>query len=305
MSDNSLALKVVKPIAVTDAMLISTDVPETDYPAYAAGTTYPLGGRVIVLSNHSIYESLQDSNTGHDPLSSPTWWIRVSATNAWKLFDNSNSTQTKKSTSFTYTIKPNQAINALAALNLAACTSLRIRLVDPVYGTVYDSTLNLSSVPEAVGWWEWFFGQRVQPTLTVSLDLPSFPNATLTMDFAGGVDLAVGTVLFGQQTFLGKGIKYGARVGIKDYSRKETNDFGDVVLVQRAFAKRANFDMYLDKAQTDSVQNILSGLRAVPCLWIGSSEYESTILYGIYKDFEVMISYPTYSDCSLEIEGLT
>lgn len=182
---------------------------------------------------------------------------------------------------------------------------MRIRLDDPVYGNVYDKTVDLSSVPETVGWWGWFFGQRVQPSLTVSLDLPSFPSAELTLDFFGGIDLAVGTVLFGQQTFLGKGIKYGARVGIKDYSRKEANDFGDVVLVQRAFAKRANFDMYLDKAQTDSVQNILSGLRAVPCLWIGSSEYESTILYGIYKDFEVMISYPTYSDCSLEIEGLT
>ena len=265
MSDTSLALKVVKPIAVTDAMLISTDVPETDYPAYAAGTTYPLGGRVIVLSNHSIYESLQASNVGHDPLTSPTWWIRVSATNPWKLFDTSNSTQTKKSTSFTYTIKPNQAINAFAALNLTACSSLRIRLVDPVYGTVYDKTIDLTSVPETVGWWEWFFGQRTAPTLTVSLGLPSFPAASLILDFEGGADLAVGTVIFGQQTFLGRGIKYGARVGIKDYSRKETNDFGDVVLVQRAFAKRANFDMYLDKAQTDSVQNILSGLRAVPC----------------------------------------
>lgn len=305
MSDNSLALKVVKPIAVTNAMLISTDVPETDYLAYAAGTAYPLGGRVIVLSNHSIYESLQASNTGHDPLTSPTWWIRVSATNPWKLFDNSNSTQTKKSTSFTYTIKPDQAINAFAALNLTACTSLRIRLVDPVYGTVYDKTVNLASYPETVGWWEWFFGQRVQPSLSVSLDLPSFPSATLTFDFTGTVDLAVGTVLFGQQTYLGKGIKYGARVGIRDYSRKETNDFGDIVLVQRAFAKRANFDMYLDKSQTDSVQNVLSGLRAVPCLWIGSSDYESSIIYGIYKDFDVMISYPTHSDCALEIEGLT
>ena len=40
-------ITIVKPMALTDVMLISTDVPETDYPAYAAGTTYALGARVI------------------------------------------------------------------------------------------------------------------------------------------------------------------------------------------------------------------------------------------------------------------
>ena len=43
-------LTVVKPIAVVPSMLISTDVPETDYAEWAAGTTYAIDDRVIVAA---------------------------------------------------------------------------------------------------------------------------------------------------------------------------------------------------------------------------------------------------------------
>lgn len=299
------SLKVIKPTSVTDAMLISTDVPEDDYPVWSSATTYALGARVIVVADHSVYESLQATNTAHTPSTSPTWWIRVGPTNRWKLFDTSNSTQTVKASSMSYTLKPGNAITAVGVLNLTGATSIRVRLIDPTYGTVYDKTTDLSALPELSDWWHWFFGVRSSPSLNVLTDLPSFPDSQLTVDITGTVDLAVGVLIFGQAASIGIGIEYGARVGIQDYSRKETNEFGDIVLVQRAFAKRANFDMKLTKGETDSIQSILANLRATPCLWIGSSLYESTIIYGFYKDFDISISYPTYSDCSIEIEGLT
>jgi hypothetical protein len=49
-------MKIIRPITITEAMLTSTDVPETDYAAYNAGTTYYEGDRCI--SGHKIYESL-------------------------------------------------------------------------------------------------------------------------------------------------------------------------------------------------------------------------------------------------------
>lgn len=299
------SLKVIKPVTLTDAMLISTDVPETDYPVYSSGTSYAGGDRVIVVAEHSVYESLASANTNHTPSSSPEWWIKVSPTNRWKMFDISNSTQTAKSTSMTYTLKANTAITSFGALNLIGVSSIRVRLIDATYGTVYDRTTNVSALPESTGWWHWFFGMRTAPTLNVLTDLPAFPTAELVINFTGTVEMAVGVVIFGQAVPIGNGIEYGAKVGIQDYSRKETNEFGDTVLVQRAFAKRASFEMKIEKSKVDSTQVLLSNLRATPCLWIGSSMYESTTIYGFYKDFDISISYPTYSDCSLEIEGLT
>jgi len=97
----------------------------------------------------------------------------------------------------------------------------------------------------------------------------------------------------------------GARVGIQDYSRKERTDFGDVVLVERAFAKRASFQLLLRAAEVDSFNDFLASVRATPCLWIGSQRYESTTVYGFYKSFDIVIAYFDYSDCELELEGLT
>lgn len=301
------ALQIVQPMALTDAMLIATNVTEADYAAYAAGTTYGDGDRVIVVATHKVYESLQPSNVGHDPTlaASATWWIEVSPTNRWKAFDGSNSSQTARSTSITYQIRPGVAITSVAMLNLTGATSVRIRLVDGVYGTVYDKTTDLSALPSSPSWWAWTFGARVAPSLSVATDLPSIPTADLYIDLAGGTDLAVGVILFGQMRAIGLGVQHGARLGIQDYSRKETNDYGDTVLVQRAFAKRANFDIPVEKLEVDRTATYLASLRATPCLWIGSAQYESTVIYGFFKDFEVTIAYATMSDCSLQIEGLT
>jgi hypothetical protein len=229
----------------------------------------------------------------------------VSATNRWKVFDTSNSTQTTQANSISYRIKPGVAITSFAALNLSNALSIRVRLVDATYGTVYDKTTDLSAVQPEPEWWSWFFGARVSPELSFTSDLPAYPTADLLIDLTGGAGLAVGVFLFGQARQIGLGVNLGANVGIQDYSRKETNEFGDTVLVQRAFSKRASFDMLVEKADVDRTASFLTSLRAVPALYIGYSKYESTVVFGIYRDFQITISYATHSDCSIDLEGLT
>jgi len=307
MSD--LALSITQPVQLTDAMLISTDIPENDYAAWSAGTTYALGDRVIMTSTHTIYESLQASNVGKDPATNSTWWIAVSPTNRWKAFDYSNSTQTVTAgganPKISYTIRAGEAVSSVAVLNVDNATSLLLKLTDPVYGVVYNRTVDFSPLPRQPDWWSWFFGQKITPTQYVANDVPAYPNADLLVQLSGNSSLAVGVIMFGQQKNFGLGVSYGARVGIQDYSVKQTNEFGDTTLLVRAFAKRANFSLLVEKAETDALQNFLAEVRAVPCLWVGSTEYESTTLFGFYKNFDVLISYPQHSECELEIEGLT
>lgn len=305
MSDQSLV--VVNPLQITDAMLdvANTNVPEADYAAWSSGTTYALNDRVILTSTHKIYQSLQAGNLNKDPATQATWWIAVSPTNRWSVFDTSVSTQTKQSTHIKYQFTPGQTVNALAALNLTGATSIVVKVTSASLGVVYDKTFDVSPVPASSSWWDWFFGVKRSQTQKVLTDLPSYPDATITFDLYGGADLAIGVLLVGQQRAFGAGIKYGAKVGIQDYSGKETNTFGDTVLMKRAFAKRADFELMIESGEVDSLQNFLADVRAVPCLWIASSAYESTVVFGFYKTFDILISYPTQSDCSLQIEGLT
>ena len=300
------ALVVVSPLTITDAMLTSTNVAETDYSEWSSGTTYALAARVILTSTHKVYESLQAANTNHDPTTSPLWWIEVSPTNRWKALDTSVSTQTKQATSITYSFTPGQAVNTVAALNIIGANSLTVTMTSALAGgAVYIKIVDLTSVPSGADWWAWFYATRSSPTQVILTDLPSYSDGVINFTLSGGSGLAVGVIMLGRQRAFGVGIQYVARIGIQDYSRKEKNDFGDTVLVQRAFAKRANFDIQIAKSEVDSFQNFLVDVRATPCLWIGSTVYESTTIFGFYKNFDILISYPTFADCSLELEGLT
>lgn len=312
MSTSEYAIVVTKPEPVLDVNFISTNAANTeaDHPAWAVGTTYGLADRVIVASGntHLIYQSAIAGNVGNDPTlpANITKWSKVSPTNRWKVFDSSNSTQTLAATGvLSYTLRPNKAITTVGILNVTGATSIRVRLVDPTYGTVYDSTTDMGGTITMADWWAWFFETRSFRTQLTLVGLPSYPSADLIIDFVGGTDLAVGVILYGQEVRYGLGVKYGARVGIDDYSRQEENEFGDLVFNVRAFAKRISLDMYLLKEEVDSFQDFLSTIRATPCLWVITKEYSATVLFGPYKTFEILLNYPGHADCSLELRGLT
>lgn len=73
-------MKLIRPIEVTDAVLASSNVPETVPSVWASGTTYAAGATVSVAgaaNAFDVYQSLQASNVGHAPASSPTWWEKL------------------------------------------------------------------------------------------------------------------------------------------------------------------------------------------------------------------------------------
>jgi hypothetical protein len=296
-------VSLIKSTPVTPPMLISSNVPENDYGVWAAGTTYSLGQRVIVLAEHKVYESLQAGNVGHAPATSATWWIEVGATNRWKPFDLSNTTQMTNGSDVVYEIKPGVACSAVCLLNMSGVLSVRIIMTDPTFGVMYDKTTGMISIPAASTWYDWFFGVREQQTQFIAQDLPSFPNAVIRLEITGTP--VIGVIMIGQVKTIGFGVQHGVRVGIKDYSVKTRNQWGDTILKQGAYAKRASFTLKLSNRELDYVYNTLAAVRATPCLWIGFEAYACTIVFGFYTEFEIAIPYPNESDCTLDIEGLT
>ena len=136
--------------------------------------------------------------------------------------------------------------------------------------------------------------------------MPSYGTAIIEITVTNtGRTAKCGVCTLGQINYLGEGINLGATVGIQDYSRKEKNDFGDYVVVQRNYAKRAKYTMAVLNEQIDALQNLLADLRTTACVWVGDDNYESTMIYGFYKDFDIVISNHIVSDCNIEIEGLT
>lgn len=298
-------LMLVNPVSVTPAMLTATDVPEADYAAWSGATTYAAGDRVIVVSAHKVYESLQASNLNHDPVTETTWWIEVSPTNRWKAFDLSSSTRTAQADGMYFEIKPGSSVNAAAVINCVGVREVRYRLTDPSFGLVYDQTHEMTSIPTESSWYAWLFSERVERSQNIDFDLPTYPNATLRVDLAGASNMAVGVILMGQNKTIGRGVLAGASVGIRDFSRKERNDYGDTELVERAFARRASFVVVIDNNDLDEVTDLLASVRATPCLWVGSTRRAAATVFGFYNEFDIVIPYAYHSECSIDLEGLT
>lgn len=299
-------MKIVQPITITDAALLSTNVPEVLYPNYDAGLSYSIGDRVHVVStdSHKVYESLTDANINNNPATSTANWAFVSVTNPYLMFDKSVTSQTEYPDEITVEIQTVGRVLALALLNVSAA-QVQVTMTDPVEGIVYDETHSLVSTSGIDSWYDYFFEpvSRLQD-LTIST-LPSHASPVIRVSLTGNNETVMcGTLAIGPTTNTGA-TQHGATVGIQDFSVKQQDDFGNYSIVERAFRKRATFTVIVPAANVDTLHQLLASLRATPVVYIGSDSYASTAIYGFYKDYTIEIAYPLFSICSIEIEGLT
>lgn len=294
----------MRPTAVSEAQLQSSTVPETDAPVWSAGTTYALGA--LVMHEHSVYESGQAGNIGKNPITSPDVWVRVRATNRWRCFDRNNSARTAQPSNINYVFAPGASINLFAAIGLINCNSLRVQLIDPVYGTVFDSTGYPGPLPITPDPWEWAFGKWSDgKTMLQFREFPIYPNAKLHVDLVGGPDLAVGHIMYGQFHQFGIGVNYGAKLGRNMYSRIEVSKYGDMDLFQRPTARRPSFEVTLLRSELDTVMDFLDTIDAQVCLFVLSDLWESTTLVGVMQQADLSIDNYSYLTLNMELLGVT
>jgi hypothetical protein len=302
-------MQAIEPFVVTDSSLTSSNVPENDYAEWVSGTTYNLGDRVIVVSVHKVYESASNSNVGNDPTTDDgTNWIEVGATNKWKAFDKRISDPVTQSNIIQYVITlTDTLVNSIAFFGLVAET-VRVVVVEPTGSTtVYDETYSMLDTINIVDWYTYFFEPATDKDQELLItDLPTYTGAEITVTISYPSDtVEVGQIVFGNLISLGV-TGYGTTVGIEDYSRKERDTFGNPVIIERAFAQKADYEVKINTGDVRRVQRFLSNYRATPIVWVGNQDPDyGLIVYGFYNQFSINISTPKISYTTLEVEGLT
>ena len=294
---------IIQPVPVTAAMLTASNVPETDAPAWTAGT-YTDGQQRIY--DHRVYEVIVASTTDRPDLgavATPPTWIDLGATNRFKMFDQIISTQTVYAAEIDVDILPGAIINAAAFFGLSG-NSITLTMTDPTDGVVYTETRSLQDNTIIIDWYTYFFEEISFLPDMVFLGLPAYGTATLTAYVDGGAgDAKVGEVVIGKQRTIGV-TNFGTSVSIIDYSVKSTDDFGNTVITTRAYSKRADYDVTVETAAVAAVQKALADIRTTPTVFIGDENRPETVVYGFYKQFNIVLSTPSISDCSIEVEGL-
>lgn len=296
---------IIKPVTVTAANLTSTNVAETDYTVWSAGT-YTIGVRRIY--EHKIYEVVASSTTDRPDVGaaaiSPTW-IFVSATNRFRMFDISVGSGTENTGTIDVTITPASVCDSVVLFNVDG-SSAQLIVKSSGGVTVYDKIISLADYTAINGYFDYFFAPI---TLTGAsevafLEIPNYSGASFQLIVDAGAGTAIcGELIIGQKTELGV-TNFGTSVGIKDYSVKNIDDFGNVTIVQRAYSKRADYDVTVETVNVSAFTRLLASVRTIPVVYIGDDNRGETIVLGYYRDFSIVLSGPTISECSLSVEGL-
>jgi len=299
-------MKVIKSQAVTDTTLTATDVPENDYAEWLVGTTYADGDRVIVTTPniHTIYESAQGANTGNNPVSDDgTWWTVVSSTNRWKMFNDVIQEQTVQTDGIDVTLEQAQIVTALSAVNVD-CESIDVIMTDPVEGEIFNQNYPMISYSGITNWYDYFFLAIERKSELVVIGLPPYASADINVVFNGAGDVKVGALVLGTALTIGDS-QYGASFGIIDYSTKSVDAQGRTTITEGTYSDEADIDVVIETGRFAQVKKILTELRNQPSVWVASEEADGTLIYGYYREFEVLYTGPNVSMCTLSIEGLT
>jgi len=285
-------------------------------PVKTSGTQS--GTHYVVIDSHKDYECLKAVTTtsGNTPPHKLTaaylgdavtaTWLDLGATNRWRCFDGSLTSQSEATDSMTYVIQTKGRFDSVYLGNVSASEVVITAREEHGGAIVYGpTTYPLRSTISSSSYWSWFFEPISFVSDFVDIDFPPYNNLEITITLNHTDEtVRVGAIVIGLSKTLGTTLM-GARLGIADYSVKQKDDFGNWTFVERTFAKTGDFSVMIDRVAVDAAIQELSKYRAEPVVYVGGTAYSNTIIYGIYNSFDVTITYDTYSMCNISVEGLT
>lgn len=301
-------MRVIPPIAITDAMLTSSTVaePASGETLWNAATAYLVGDTAIRTSTHRIYQRLVAGTTATAPESDAANWIDAGPTNRWAMFDILRNSATSASTSMTVVLTPGRRIDSLALIGVVG-ESVTITMTSG--GTpVYSSTHNLI-LRNTVSWSGYFFGTFAYQGSVVRFDLPQFSNGviTITVSRASGA-VSVGALVIGQNVEIGSVLSQ-AKSDALNFSTVTRDAFGNATLVQRRTVPKTDQQIITTPARIDKLREVRSALNAVPAVWSGMDDlvdnphFESLLILGIYKEFSISLA-ATITNVTLSLEEI-
>lgn len=300
-------LRITVPVQITDAMLTATDVAEADYATWASGTAYGLGDRCI--KGHMIWESAQAANTGHDPESSGSaWWLKVSATNRWRLFDLEQVTRTTSSGSMYYELEPGDPISSIHLLGLKGTAYAQVRIYDGAT-EVFDGGQNAAGIlPTASDWWAYCYGPWTLSDQQHYRELPYIVAPKIRVDFNADSAQSVQVLMLGNNTTFGgspdAGVLSGVRVRYDRSSSFKDNEFAIPTMKNSALVATVSFNLLVRSSDVDELHDFYRDHGSKVCLFTISDQWRVTQVLGLITSFETLINGLVYSEFAFEIRGV-
>ena len=303
-------MRVLIPVDITDAMLISHSVPEpaVDEPLLVLGTNYAVLDVVSSISTdlHKLYLRKKVGDVNAVPVPKPNeteFWRDIGNTNAWKMFDPDRNSRTVGDSPMTVKLRPGQRITCAAITGMVADhIDFTVRENGMV---VYNQNLDLQEL-QVNGWFDYFFEPFSTKENVWFPDMPPVidPEITLTLTRNEGL-VECGGFKIGGSVFIG-GLSLGATGPRINFSKVERDpEFGDVELTPRKNVPTLVGRLFVKKSQLPKVEKTLLSLEARVTVWAGTDDsdhgyFPTTFINGFLREQSPALLHP--NDCTIDIE---
>lgn len=240
------------------------------------------------------------------------FWEDVGSTNQYKMFDEYINTQTENLEEIDFKLDTERA-DYVALFGLEG-KLVELELWDSTENTLLwsgeiDLIYGSPTVAQISDWYEYFFGEfSAQKDATSDIGVITYAGVLrIKITAETGLTAKCGNVIVGRAFDIGT-TQYDAKAGMVDFSDIATDKkTGRMKVVQGPWAKRNSVKLRIENYKLDAIYKLLTTLRGVPTAWDANNsgiKYESFVVFGLFKDFDIIYSNDRRSWCELEIKGI-
>lgn len=293
-------MRMIRPIAMTDAIFNTSTIPETDATEWSAVTAYVAGNVAMVSTTyHTIYKCLVGNTNKFPPDNIDNgYWQKLYRTNRWRMWDEKSKSASFYGATIDVSVIPGELFNAMALLNVVA-DDITVQVTDPTEGLVYDRDIDMLDLTGITDFYEWFFEPLANKTSIALFDLPAYPAASLRIIvYNTGGNREVGEFVFGTLKELGRA-QYPYNVSVDNYSKKKDDpDDGYPIIDEKKFFKIVDYNLLIDPDKVANIENEIGIYLNTPAVYVGyldDDDAESagigqeTIIYGYVKSFDANV----------------
>lgn len=303
-------MKILPPLEISGAMLISSTVPEPDASVgevlWNAATSYTLATRVVRSTTHRIYQNAIAGVDATFPENAPARWQDVGPTNRYAAFDQNRSTPCIGASPLTVVVQPNIRFDSAGIFRLVA-DSATITVTSGGVNTFSETIALLTR--NTTSWYTWLTGRFIQRQSVVRLALlPNTDNIiTINLTKSSGM-CRLGECVLGFAEYVGDA-QFQARDDAINFSKVTRGLNGELSIEARRNVPTNKLRLITPKNIINNVRELRDLLNAKPAVFIGTEDdtsayFEAVLKLGLARVWGHGIDYPTHFQIDMEIEEL-
>ena len=236
----------------------------------------------------------------YNPEETPIKWLDIGYTNKYKCLDQSLSSQTVLNDDITMSFIQNK-VDEIYFLNVSASEITVVVTTTDTSTEIYNETTIMYDKNGGT-FFNWVFNDFIyKKKLALEMPVAFEVQIDITIKALDGV-AKVGLVGIGRTNYIG-GTLYGAGIGMLDFSKKAVNTNGETYLEVGNYKATNNLTVDVPSGLTDQVVQLLTDYRSIPVVF-KTDEFDGLVIFGVYNKFDILISTPTISKLSIDLESL-